>query len=238
MELSAQPRSVPQPRVRRTESEGKPGEREKRDEERPRAWDAVRRGFDVVAALVVLVLTAPLMLAAMALVALTAGRPLVFGHRRVGKDGRAFRCWKLRTMTVDAEKQLDEQPELLRLHRANGFKLPAARDPRIIPVGRWLRKTHLDELPQMFNVLIGDMSLVGPRPVVEDELELFGDDVEVLLSTRPGVFGEWTSLGRARPPYPERARIEVEWGRSRGPLRDLRILLRSVAVVLRGQEDG
>jgi lipopolysaccharide/colanic/teichoic acid biosynthesis glycosyltransferase len=194
--------------------------------------------LDIVAALLLMACTAPLLLAAMGVVALAAGRPIFFGHLRVGKGGRVFRCWKLRTMTVHAEQLLDHHPELFRLHRENGFKLPASRDPRIIPGGRWLRRTHLDELPQLFNVLVGDMALVGPRPVVAEELELFGADVDVLLSTRPGVFGEWTSRGRKRPPYPERARLEVEWVRNRSPIRDLRILLRSVAVVLCGQEDG
>ena len=202
-----------------------------------RAGEAVRRGLDVLAAVVLLALTAPLLLAAAALVALSAGRPVFFGHRRVGRGGRVFHCWKLRTMSVDAEKQLDDHPELLRLHRAGGFKLPASRDPRIIRGGRWLRRTHLDELPQLFNVLVGEMSLVGPRPVVEEELRLF-DDVDLLLSVRPGVFGEWTSRGRRRPPYPERARVELEWVRNRNPLRDLTILLRSARVVLRGQDDG
>jgi exopolysaccharide production protein ExoY len=191
-----------------------------------------------LAAAALLVLTAPLLLAALALVAVSSGRPLFFGHERLGRGGRPFRCWKLRTMSVGAEELLDRRPELLRLHRRNGFKLPASLDPRIIPGGRWLRRTHLDELPQLYNVLIGDMSLIGPRPIVEEELALFGRDAGVLLSTRPGVFGEWTSRGRRRPPYPERARLEVEWVRNRGPRRDLLILLRSLDVVLRGQQDG
>jgi exopolysaccharide production protein ExoY len=174
----------------------------------------------------------------MALLAFTAGRPVLFGHRRLGQGGRVFRCWKLRTMRVDAEKVLRLRPELKRLHRQNGFKLPASRDPRIVPGGRWLRKTHLDELPQLFNVLLGDMSLVGPRPIVPEELELFGRDAKTLLSVRPGIFGAWTSLGRRRPPYPERARVEVEWVRRRSARGDALILLRSVGVVLRGQREG
>jgi lipopolysaccharide/colanic/teichoic acid biosynthesis glycosyltransferase len=233
MELSARPRRIKarKRRIRLVEE----------SEPRKQGWgekagEAIRRGLDVAAALLALVLTAPLLLGAAALVALSAGRPVFFGHRRVGRRGRVFRCWKLRTMSVDAEKQLDDHPELLRLHRAGGYKLPASRDPRIIRGGRWLRRSHLDELPQLFNVLVGDMSLVGPRPVVAEELELF-DDVELLLSVRPGVFGEWTSRGRRRPPYPERARVELEWVRNRNALRDLAILLRSTRVVLRGQQD-
>lgn len=195
------------------------------------------RGLDVGASLLLLVLTAPLLLLGMAVVAAGGGRPLFFGHRRVGRGGRAFRCWKLRTMHVDAETRLDREPRLRELHRENGFKLPASSDPRILPGGRWLRRSYVDEIPQLFNVLVGDMSLVGPRPVVEEELELFGGDREVLLSARPGIFGAWTSLGRRRPPYPERARVEVAWVRGRGPGRNLLILARSLWAVLRGQEE-
>ena len=196
------------------------------------------RAFDVAAALVLLPLTLPLLLAGLAVVAASGGAPLFFGHRRVGKGGRTFRCWKLRTMQVDAETRLVQEPELHRLHRENGFKIPASRDPRIIPGGRWLRRTHLDELPQLFNVLVGDMSLLGPRPVVEQELGLYGEHRDLILSVRPGILGEWTSRGRRRPPYPERARLEAEWVRERGLGRNLRILFRSVGAVLSGQEEG
>jgi lipopolysaccharide/colanic/teichoic acid biosynthesis glycosyltransferase len=207
-------------------------------EPEPRGSERARRVFDIVAAATLLLLTLPLLLLGMAFVAVAAGRPIFFGHRRVGRRGRPFRCWKLRSMEVHAEEALDHHPELLELHRANGFKLPASIDPRIMPGGRFLRRTHLDELPQLFNVLIGDMSLVGPRPVVEEELSLFGKDAAVLLSTRPGVFGEWTSRGRRRPPYPERARIEVDWVRNRSVRRDVVILIRSMRTILRGQAEG
>jgi lipopolysaccharide/colanic/teichoic acid biosynthesis glycosyltransferase len=238
MDLSAQARRAPA-----QERKGAPRQKEKIErvpdsERQPRPADGVRRAVDVVVALALLVLTAPLLALGMAVVALAAGRPLFFGHERLGKGGKTFRCWKLRTMRVDAEKVLELRPELRRLHRQHDFKLPASRDPRILPGGRWLRRTHLDELPQLFNVLVGDMSLVGPRPIVRDELAHFGKDARVLLSTRPGIFGEWTSRGRSRPAYPERARIEIDWVRRRSLARDLRILLRSVAVVLRGQEEG
>ena len=238
MELSAQARRAPEKHDRsgpwlKEKPESGP---ERRRE--PRVSGVVRRAVDVIASLVLLVLTSPLMIAGVALVALTSGRPFLFGHRRVGKGGRVFRCWKIRTMRVDAEKVLELEPELGQLHREHGFKLPAAHDPRIVPGGRWLRKTHLDELPQLFNVLVGDMSLIGPRPIVREELELFGRDAKLLLSTRPGLFGAWTSLGRRRPPYPERAHIELDWVRRRSARTDLLILLRSMGAVVRGQEEG
>ena len=238
MDLSASARTAPAPREREAARWNEKTESPPDREDSPQPARGLPRAVDVFLALVLIVVTAPLLVAAMGTLALTAGRPVLFGHRRLGQGGRVFRCWKLRTMRVDAEKVLALRPGLRRLHRRNGFKLPASRDPRIVRGGRWLRKSHLDELPQLFNVLAGDMSLVGPRPIVADELELFGRDARTLLSVRPGIFGAWTSLGRRRPPYPERARIEVDWVRRRSARRDVAILLRSVGVVLRGQQEG
>lgn len=195
-----------------------------------------RRAFDVVGALSLLLLSGLVLLLGMAAVACT-GRPIFFGHRRLGQGGWPFLCWKLRTMTVDAEEQLDREPELYERYVRNGFKLPAGADPRVTMIGRVLRHTYVDEIPQLFNVLRGDMSLIGPRPIVEAELSNYGRRAEDLLRVKPGLFGAWTSLGPRRPPYPIRARLELEYVRSRSWLGDLRILLRSVPVVLRGQSD-
>jgi lipopolysaccharide/colanic/teichoic acid biosynthesis glycosyltransferase len=200
-----------------------------------RSRGALQRLVDVVGAALLIVLSAPLLLLGIGLVALTKGRPIFFGHERVGLGGKPFRCWKLRTMKVDAERALDRDPALMERYKANGFKLPNGSDPRITPVGRLLRRTYVDEIPQLVNVLAGDMSLVGPRPVVPAELELFEDHARVLLEVKPGVFGAWNSLGRSRPPYPERARLEVEYVRDRSWTRDVRILGKSVLAVLQGQ---
>lgn len=194
----------------------------------------VRRATDLVAGVVLGLLTLPLLLAASAAVLVTSGRPVFYGHRRIGRDGQRFRCWKLRTMEADAEERLVREPELHRRYVANGYKLPLDGDPRITPLGRWLRRSYLDELPQLINLLNGTMSLVGPRPVVEEELGEFVPYTRELLSVRPGLFGAWTSLGRQRPGYPERARIEIEYVRTRSLREDLRILARSLPVVLTG----
>jgi lipopolysaccharide/colanic/teichoic acid biosynthesis glycosyltransferase len=140
-------------------------------------------------------------------------------------------------MTPGAELYLALDPELRERHARNGFKLPLREDPRITRVGRWLRRTHLDELPQLVNVLTGTMSLVGPRPVIEPELAHYGDAAEELLSARPGIVGAWTSRGRRRPPYPERARLELAYVRTRSLRSDLRILAASVPIVLQLEED-
>lgn len=197
----------------------------------------MRRVFDVVGATVMLVLLAPVLSAGVLVVLVSSGRPVFFAHPRLGKGGRPFKCWKLRTMTVGAERWLDLDPELRERHRASGYKLPNGSDPRVTRWGRWLRKTYIDEIPQLLNVLAGDMSLVGPRPIVRSELDLFGEDAADLLQVRPGIFGAWTSLGRNRPPYPARARLELDYVRTRSPSVDLRILTRSVWAVLQGQAD-
>lgn len=200
-----------------------------------RASGPLRRAADIAGAATLLALASPLLALGALAVLVGSGRPILFGHVRVGLRGRSFRCWKLRTMRPGAELQLERDHALAERHAANGFKLPLHEDPRITRVGRWLRRTHLDELPQLVNVLAGSMSLVGPRPVVARELAEYGAAAEELLTIRPGIFGAWTSHGPARPPYPERARLELAYVRTRSARGDLGILARSVVVVLRGQ---
>jgi lipopolysaccharide/colanic/teichoic acid biosynthesis glycosyltransferase len=138
-------------------------------------------------------------------------------------------------MVADAEDWLRRHPELREKHRANGFKLRGAEDPRITPVGRMLRYTHLDELPQLVNVLAGEMSLVGPRPVVREELFWYGAHTEELLSVRPGIFGPWTAQGKERAEYPGRVEVELAYVRRHSLAGDLAILARNVPVLLTGQ---
>lgn len=213
------------------------GRRSPRDPEPGRRDGRLRRFADLVGAGLLLLLTLPILAGAALAVLLSSGRPVFYGHPRVGRAGRPFRCWKLRTMAIDADRRLADDPALRRSYVEHGYKLPPDADPRITPLGRWLRRTYLDELPQLLNVLNGTMSLVGPRPVVEEELAEFEPDADVLLSVRPGIFGAWTSLGRDRPGYPERARVELEYVRTRSAARDARILLRSLPVVLSGAAD-
>ena len=195
----------------------------------------MKRALDIGTAIVLLILAAPLLAVAAAAVLITSGRPVFFGHRRVGRNGVPFCCWKLRTMQADAERVLHETPALRQRYVTNGYKLPLVEDPRVTPVGAFLRRTYLDELPQLFNVLNGTMSVVGPRPIVEEEVDNYGGCAAELLAARPGIFGAWAAEGRARPPYPERVHIELDYVRRPSLLRDLSILARSVPVVLQGQ---
>jgi exopolysaccharide production protein ExoY len=198
----------------------------------------LRRIVESVLAGLLLVSATPILLAAALAVLVFSGRPVFYGHERVGRGGRPFRCWKLRTMHADAESRLNGDARLRQQYVSNGYKLPESDDPRVTRVGRLIRRTYVDELPQLFNVLAGCMALVGPRPVVREELCEFEPHTRELLALRPGIFGAWTSLGRIRPQYPERADIEIEYVRNRSLRRDVAILIRSLPVVLRGQQPG
>ncbi len=198
----------------------------------------MKRLFDILASLALIALSAPLFLGIALTNAVLSGRPVFFRHRRVGRGGKTFQCLKFRTMVIGAEDWLSENEQLMAEHRMNGFKLPLARDPRVTNVGRFLRRTQLDELPQLWNVIAGDMSLVGPRPLVEEELGWFeGDAAKRLLSVRPGILGPWTALGRRRPGYPERADVDLSYVGKTSLLRDVGLILAHVPVLLQGQSD-
>ena len=140
-------------------------------------------------------------------------------------------------MVVGAQDWLVQDPKLSEKYRENGFKLQFGQDPRITKIGRPLRRTYLDELPQLLNVLKGDMSLVGPRPVIKEELEWYGDHKKELLSVRPGIFGSWTAQGRRRVHYPERVEVELAYIRDKNPVKDAIVLLKNVPAVFSGQPE-
>lgn len=194
---------------------------------------AVKRSIDVVGAVVGLAVTSPLVAVFAVMMRVTSPGPLFFAHTRVGRDGRRFRCYKIRTMCADAESQLLDDPSLHATYRANGYKLPSHADARVTPLGRFMRMSSLDELPQFWNVLRGDMALVGPRPIVDGELEHYAPrDRRLLLSVRPGITGAWAVSGRSRIGYPLRAEMELEYVRRWSAWRDLTILVRTVAAVV------
>jgi lipopolysaccharide/colanic/teichoic acid biosynthesis glycosyltransferase len=164
----------------------------------------------------------------------TSGWPMLYVATRVGKDGKPFRMWKLRTMVRDADAKLGQtlaaSPELS-AEFSEAAKLK--HDPRVTSIGRFLRRSSLDELPQLLNVLMGDMSLVGPRPIVTDEALRFGDAAPEILAVRPGVTGPWQVGGRNSLPYSERTRLNLEYVRNTSLVRDLQILVRTFLAPLR-----
>jgi lipopolysaccharide/colanic/teichoic acid biosynthesis glycosyltransferase len=134
-------------------------------------------------------------------------------------------------MRADAEEQLRADSTMYEEYRRNHFKIPDHQDPRVTPLGRLLRRTSLDEVPQLWNVLVGQMSLVGPRPVIEEELALYDGSRALLLSVRPGITGNWAVSGRHNVGYPERCELELRYVREWSLRRDARILLATVGAV-------
>jgi exopolysaccharide production protein ExoY len=195
-------------------------------------WGATKRAVDFVVALALLVVLSPLLLLVAIAVKLESPGPVFFSHRRLGRDGTTFLCLKFRSMHVDAEDLLHRNETLRHHYVSNHFKIPAALDPRITRFGRFLRRSSLDELPQLWNVLRGDMSLVGPRPIVPLEATHYGDQLDTLLAVRPGLTGAWAVMGRSAVGYPDRVQIELDYVQRWSFRSDLQILLRTPAAVL------
>jgi lipopolysaccharide/colanic/teichoic acid biosynthesis glycosyltransferase len=192
----------------------------------------MKRIFDVPTAILLLVLLAPLMLVIAIIVWASSPGPAVFRQRRLGRAGREFDCFKFRSMRSDAEAVLRDCPLTFAQYVENDYKLPEDCDPRITTVGRFLRKSSLDELPQLLNVIRGDMSLVGPRPIVPAELAHYGRRATDFLAALPGITGQWQVGGRSKVGYPLRAEIELDYVYRWTPLSDVRILCRTVPAVL------
>lgn len=194
---------------------------------------SIKHILDRVAAALLLVVFAPVFALAAMLIGMDGG-PVMFSHRRVGRDGEAFGCLKFRTMVVGAEDLL---PEYLRLHPAaaeewrRGQKL--AFDPRVTGIGKLLRRTSLDELPQLWNVLRGEMSLVGPRPVTRSEISThYSRCAGVVTSVKPGLTGLWQVSGRNDVDYEKRVALDLRYVESWSLLKDLCILFKTADVVL------
>ena len=195
----------------------------------------VKRLFDLAGSLTLLAVLSPL-LVYLAWKIRQPGGAAIFSHLRVGRYGRMFGCLKFRTMVSDADgvlrRHLDANPSA-RAEWERDFKLKD--DPRITPIGAFLRRTSLDELPQLWNVLKGEMSLVGPRPVIEEELERYGDQVGYYLETRPGITGLWQISGRNDTGYEDRVALDSWYVRNWSLWHDLVILVKTINVVLRGK---
>ena len=195
--------------------------------------NAVKRTIDIVGASSLLIAMSPFLLVMGAIVMSDGGRP-VFGHLRVGRNGRKFRCLKFRSMVTGADvvlKHLLATDPKAREEWERDFKLK--NDIRITPIGRLLRRTSLDELPQLWNVLRGDMSLVGPRPIVDEELARYGADVHYYLETKPGMTGLWQVSGRNDVDYATRVSLDVSYAKECSLSLDILILLKTFKVIFK-----
>ena len=199
---------------------------------RSAGYERAKRVFDVIASGCAVVCLTPVFALLAVAIKLESRGPVLFGHWRLGQGGRPFRCLKFRSMRSGAHERLLSDPQLRHWYLENDYKIPLDRDPRVTRVGRFLRKSSLDELPQLLNVLAGSMSLVGPRPIVRDEMKWYAGREDQLLSVRPGITGEWQIQGRSRIGYPERANVEIAAIERRSLLGDLWILVKSVPAVI------
>jgi exopolysaccharide biosynthesis polyprenyl glycosylphosphotransferase len=196
-------------------------------------WRAVaKRIFDLALAISILVLSAPVLLAAMIAVRVDSPGPVFFKQVRVGRHGETFRLIKLRTMVIDAEER---KAELAHLNEADGALFKIRRDPRITGVGRILRKLSIDELPQLFNVIQGTMSMVGPRPALPDEVAKWDDEVVDRLRVMPGLTGMWQVWGRSDTSFETYKRLDLYYVDNWSLVHDLRICAKTVGVVLLGR---
>ena len=191
----------------------------------------VKRVLDLTVASLVCLILAPLLLATILAIKVTSPGPLLHRRRVMGRGGREFDAFKFRSMRVDADRVLKADAELWAAFSTN-HKLP--NDPRITPVGRLIRRYSIDELPQLFNVLRGEMSLIGPRMVTAPELEKYGEHVDTLLSVQPGMTGLWQVSGRQTTTYERRVQLDVHYVEHWSLALDLQILLKTPLVVLRG----
>lgn len=195
-------------------------------------YDATKRVMDVTLSLLSLCLLGPLLLLIAAAVKWEDGGPVLFSQVRAGLDGRQFRLYKFRSMCVDAEDQWDA------LRSAQGHASPRFKmgcDPRVLRTGRWLRRFSLDELPQLWNVVLGDLSLVGPRPALPEEVAEYGARHRQRLSVIPGLTCIWQVSGRSMVPFEQQVEMDLTYMRTRSLLLDVQLILRTVPAVLAGR---
>lgn len=192
-----------------------------------------KRLIDIAGASIALLLLLPLLPIAAAAIRLDSPGPILFSQDRVGRGGRLFRCWKLRSMYIDAEArkaELEASNEM-----AGGVIFKMKRDPRITRVGRFIRKASIDELPQLWNVLVGDMSLVGPRPAVPAEVARYSPYERCRLIVKPGITCFWQVSGRSDLPFDKQVQLDVRYARRTSIWRDVKLLVLTVPAVVFGR---
>ena len=198
---------------------------------KPIPYCLMKRAFDILFASMVLLACWPIMLVAALLIRLTSRGPVIFRQVRVGRGGRYFTCYKFRSMCADAE---DKKRTLMHLNEVDGPVFKIKRDPRITPVGAFIRKFSIDELPQLFNVLRGDMSVVGPRPPIPAEVEKYGDREKGRLAVQPGLTCLWQISGRSNVSFERWVELDLMYIDNMSFTNDLGIILKTVPAVITG----
>ncbi|WP_419741932.1 sugar transferase [Paraclostridium dentum] len=195
----------------------------------------LKRTIDIVGSFLGILLLSPVfIIVAIAIKVEDPKGKVIFGHKRVGKNGKLFPCLKFRSMFANAEEMKKHFTTAQKKEYAETFKLKD--DPRVTKVGNFIRKTSLDELPQLFNILIGQMTIVGPRPIVTKELEFYGEYSEFYKTVQPGLTGLWQVKGRSDTTYEERVELDMEYVETRSTLKDIYIIFMTVLKVIK--KDG
>ncbi|MEL7155970.1 MAG: sugar transferase [Actinomycetota bacterium] len=195
-----------------------------------------KRLLDLTVAIPMLVASAPLLAMVSLAVRVDSGGPVLYRQVRVGRHGRRFTILKFRTMHIDADSRLRSDPDLWRRYLDGGFKLSLEEDPRVTRIGALLRKTSLDELPQLLNVIRGDMSMVGPRPVIPEELEQYGRLLPAYLMASPGLTGAWQVAGRDAVRFPGRAQLDADYVERWSLAADIGIIMRTVPAAISARD--
>jgi len=192
---------------------------------------SVKRIIDVIISTIGLIVLSPIFLILAIIIKLDSKGPVFFAHTRYGKDGKKFKMYKFRTMYENAQDMINDfTPEQMKEWKEN-FKLQD--DPRITKVGKFLRKTSLDELPQIVNIMKGDLSIIGPRPVIEEELKKYGENKEKFLSVTPGLTGYWQANGRSSTTYEQRMEMELYYIDHISPKLDFKIFFKTIESVIK-----
>lgn len=191
----------------------------------------IKRGLDIIISTIALIISLPIFILIICAIKLESKGSIIFKHKRIGKNGKNIEIYKFRTMIENAEEMINDfSTEQLEEFQQN-FKLK--NDPRITKVGKFLRKTSLDELPQLLNILKGDMSLIGPRPIVQEELNKYCTNKVKFLSVTPGLTGNWAANGRSCTSYEERMKLELDYAENLSFKMDAKIFLKTIVTVLK-----
>lgn len=198
-----------------------------------KVYDFVKRIIDIIIGVIGLIICLPIFVIIGIIIKIDSKGPIFFKHKRIGKHGKKIEIYKFRTMMDNAEEAMKNFTEEQKKEFAENFKLE--NDPRVTRVGKILRKTSLDELPQIINILKGEMSIIGPRPIVKSELEKYGNNQEKFLSVAPGLTGYWAANGRSDVSYEERMALELYYVENRSLILDLKIFFKTILSVLKGR---
>ncbi|MGL5414445.1 MAG: sugar transferase [Clostridium sp.] len=191
----------------------------------------IKRAFDIITSLIAIIVFSPVFLIIGIMIYKEDKGNIIFGHKRIGKDGKIIKVYKFRSMVMNSQEVFESFTEEQKKEYYENFKLE--NDPRITKIGGFLRKTSLDELPQLFNILKGDMSVVGPRPIVEKEVRLYGEYAKKLFSVTPGLTGLWQANGRSDTNYDERVQMDMYYIDHAAVRLDIKILFKTIFSVLK-----